>query len=348
MLGFLKRKLLNWLRLTDQPAIKIYNGFGDSKNVTVFGHVFALGPKPKKHYTSNVFTNTFALIRLFVVKTIPGIEVYVEVNGREVKTRSEKDGFFRIQWQVDEMPAAGWHAVTVRSRDSYEGQPIAEGHGHFHVPFTRYYTVISDIDDTFLVSHSSNMRKRLFVLLTENARSRQPFDGVVKHYRLLAHAGSKPEEPNPFFYVSSSEWNLYDYISEFSKEHELPRGIYLLSQIKKFSEAYKTGQNKHATKFMRIARIIEAYPQQKFILLGDDSQQDPVIYRSITEHFPGKIRAVYLRHVYRKNVQVAKDSIKAIQDAGISCCHFVHSRDAIEHSIREGIVTAEQTSMMEK
>ena len=52
---------------------------------------------------------------------------------------------------------------------------------------------------------------------------------MVKHYQALAHAGTVPHEPNPFFYVSSSEWNLYDYIREFAKKNEMPKGIYLVT-----------------------------------------------------------------------------------------------------------------------
>ncbi len=159
------------------------------------------------------------------------------------------------------MPAPGWHKVEVYLAEGvvkkYYG--TVKGEGEIYVPHIRQYAIISDIDDTFLISHSSNLRKRLFVLLTENAYSRKPFEGVVKHYQSLALAGTTTEETNPFFYVSSSEWNLYDYIKDFSKKNELPKGIYLLSQMKKLSQAWKTGQNRHGTKFARIVRILKRF-----------------------------------------------------------------------------------------
>jgi phosphatidate phosphatase APP1 len=178
----------------------------------------------------------------------------------------------------------------------------------------------------------------LYVLLTKNAHSRKPFEGVVQHYRLLSTAHASTESPNPFFYVSSSEWNLYDFIKEFTRKNELPEGVFLLSQIKRLSEVWKTGATKHSTKFMRIARIFEAYPTQRFVLLGDDSQQDPVIYAGIVNHFPGRVVSVYLRHVYKKNLTNVKEEIRKIQAAGVEVCHFEHSRDAIEHSFRVGLL----------
>jgi phosphatidate phosphatase APP1 len=212
-----------------------------------------------------------------------------------------------------------------------------KGHGEIYVPHVNQYAIISDIDDTFPISYSSNLRKRLYVLLTENAYTRQPFEGVVKHYQALAHAGTEPAEPNPFFYVSSSEWNLYDYIREFSKKNGLPKGIYLLSQLKRLSEAWKTGQNRHGAKFFKIIRILEAYPAQDFILLGDDSQQDPVIYASVVEHFREQVKAVYLRNVHRHNEKEVQKAIERIEAQGIPVCHFKHSADALEHSHRIGL-----------
>jgi phosphatidate phosphatase APP1 len=176
------------------------------------------------------------------------------------------------------------------------------------------------------------------VLLTKNAHSRKPFEGVVNHYQLLAKAYTENNNQNPFFYVSSSEWNLYDFIKEFCRKNAMPEGVFLLSQIKKLSEVWKTGATKHSTKFMRIARILEGYPKQKFVLLGDDSQQDPVIYARIVEHFPGRIVSVYLRHVYEKNLHNVKEEIRKIEAAGVHYCHFTNSKEAIEHSYKIGLI----------
>lgn len=165
-----------------------------------------------------------------------------------------------------------------------------------------------------------------------------PFEGVVEHYRLLAHAHTPKEEPNPFFYVSSSEWNLYDYILKFTVVRELPPGVFLLSPLKRFSELLKTGQNRHSGKFMRISRILKAFPKQKFILLGDSSQQDPYIYASIIDHFPGRIHAVYIRDVHHKNQSKVEEVLLNLESKGVTCCFFRHSYEAIIHSRNIGLI----------
>jgi phosphatidate phosphatase APP1 len=100
----------------------------------------------------------------------------------------------------------------------------------------------------------------------------------------------------------------------------------------------QTGQGKHSGKFTRIIRIIEAFPQMQFILMGDSSQRDPYIYASIVEHFPKQVYAVYIRDVYKKNSVRAKEIIARIESAGIPCCFFTHSSDAILHSQKIGLI----------
>jgi phosphatidate phosphatase APP1 len=183
------------------------------------------------------------------------------------------------------------------------------------------------------------------VLFTRNAWTRKPFEGVVKHYQLLAKGNTTPEAPNPFFFVSSSEWNLYDFLLEFSTRNGVPRGIFLLNVMKRFSQLLKTGQNNHQTKFTRIARILKTYAHQRFVLLGDSSQHDPYIYQDIVKHFPAQIKAVYIRDVYKKNQEKAREVLNKIESTGVSCCFFSHSHEAIEHSKRIGLI--QETELIE-
>ncbi len=325
------------MRLTNEPIIKVYNGFGNDQHMIVFGHVLSLSPLPRKKYRSNVLTNTFSLLRLFMVQPKSGARVRLLWNGEQHETHTEVDGFFRFEWKPGKM-SAGWHPLQVQLI-SASGEQFASGDGLVFFPHEYQYSYISDIDDTFLISHSSKLRKRLYVLFTKNAHSRKPFEGVVNHYKLLAQAGTLTEGlANPFFYVSSSEWNLYDYIRDFSIKNAMPQGVYLLSQIKRFREVFKTGQNRHATKFMRIARVFESYPNQRYILLGDDSQEDPNIYSAVAEHFPKKVHAVYLRKVDRHRESIALAAIKKLEALGIHCCYFKHSAEAILHSRMIGLV----------
>lgn len=328
--------LHNWLHINTEPTVKVYHGYGDADLVLVYGHVFKRSPLPKKTYRKNFISNTFSLIRLFMAKPYAGIRVQLQWHGQVAEAETDIDGFFKLEWKPVAPPASGWHQVTVKiAAGEHKG---TTGEGKILVPFTTQYAFVSDIDDTFLVSHSSKMGKRLYVLFTKNARTRKPFEGVVRHYQLLSISNAEEGMTNPFFYVSSSEWNLYEYIKEFCRNYQLPEGVYLLSQLKQWHQLLLSGQTKHKGKFMRIARLLKEFPHRKFILLGDDTQQDPFIYASLVEAFPGRILSVYLRHIRKSRKPVVEKLIDQMKQQNVAVCYFKHSDEAILHSQRTGLI----------
>jgi len=336
MFNALTQNLLRLLSIHAGPTLKVYDGYGDENNIVVYGHLLSLSPMPVKTYRRRWLVNALSLLRLFIVKPIANANVSLEWQGNTHRGVTEKDGFFKIEWTPAQKPESGWHTVTVRY--TVNDTTIAESTAAVFTPHDSQYAFISDIDDTFLVSHSATLRKRLYVLLTKNPESRKPFDGVVEHYRLLAKSHAHGDAPNPFFYVSSSEWNLYDYIRRFADKHELPRGVFLLNTIKRLSQFWKTGQGKHEGKFVRIVRILKSYPDHRYVLLGDDSQRDPFIYASVVEHFPQSVRAVYVRRIRKANEVKASEAVAQMEKAGVACCYFTHSSEAIAHSRSIGLI----------
>jgi phosphatidate phosphatase APP1 len=339
-LANITNKLLLWLRITRQPVVKVYDGYGDKDEVTVYGHVLSVSPLPRKRYRQNILLNLFGLIRLFIVIPKKNARVIIEWNGESHETQTGSDGMFTFAWKPVNPLTAGWHKTKV----SYISPPpksvtLAAGEGWIFIPHVAQYNFISDIDDTFLISHSSSLLKRLYVLFTKNARSRKPFEGVVNHYRLLAMSGSGEGMPNPFFYVSSSEWNLYDYIKEFCVKQGLPRGVFLLDRMKKLKDLLRTGQGKHAGKYVRISHILRSYPDHKYVLLGDNTQADPEIYHSVVRDFPGKIFAVYIRNISPAKDRRTRELIAGMESLGVKCCYFTHSAEAIRHSANTGLIT---------
>ncbi len=342
----LKGKLIHYfltvLRLTNQPVVKVYRGFGNDKQLTIFGHVFRRSALPRKQYRDSHLVNLLAVIRLFLVRPYPQASLRIRVGEQVVETQTDADGYFRVNLPINAPLSPGWHRVQAQlvSQTLTPETILAEGEGQVLIPDPTQLICISDIDDTFLISHSATIAKRLLVLLTENAHSRKPFDGVVAHYQLLAEANSGPTATNPFFYVSSSEWNLYDYILDFSRKNGLPDGVYLLSQLKRLAQVLKTGRGKHHTKFDRIAQIIETYPNLQFILLGDDSQQDPIIYESVVRQFPGRVRCVYIRQVHAEHKARTEGLMATIEANGVAVCYFAHSADARQHSLDIGLLAS--------
>ncbi len=316
--------------------IKVYHGYGHMHNLVLYGHVLKGKPRQRGRLRHSMFWNIIGLIRLFFVKPLPNVTVRLRWNEQTFETITEFDGFFKFEWVSEASVPAGWHPVTVTLASGEE--PTAQGHGNLFVPHSTQYAFISDIDDTVLVSHSASMFKRLRVLFTKNPHSRKAFDDVVRHYHLLSTAHTEPEVPNPFFYVSSSEWNLYDDLNEFFNHNGLPRGAFLLNEIKKWYQLFKTGKTKHQGKLIRVARIMDVFPKQRFVLLGDNSQSDPDIYAAVAQKYPHKIVAIYIRNIRSTKREYTQQVLNSIEDKAIHTCIFEDNEEAIGHSRAIGLV----------
>lgn len=302
----------------------------------VFGHVLDHAPQERHHYETGLWRNTAALLRLFLARPVPNAPVRLHFGTDWIDGQADDQGFFTFEWQKDRRLDEGWHDITVE----VTGGPAAGtwGHGKLYHPFPTKRAYVSDIDDTFLVSYSADLLRRLRELFTRNPRTRQPFEGVVAHYQALAVGNATEAAPNPFFYVSSSEWNLYDYIKEFCRFHGLPEGVFLLSALKRLSSFWKTGQGTHSQKYDRIARIFRKYPHMQFGLLGDDTQQDPDIYARLVADFPGQVLVLYLRRRVPDHAPRVETCVRQIEQAGVPVCYFEHSDEALRHSRHLGLV----------
>jgi len=318
-------------------TIKIYHGYGHKDNLTVFGHVFKKKIVIRNNHTNNFLINSLHLIKLFFIKPLPEVDVQLQWEDQRLFSKTNSSGFFCFEWKSNNTIEAGWHSVIVNLLDE-NGKISRTGEGKIFVPHSTQYAFISDIDDTVLISYSGKTFKKLVELFTKHPRKRKAFDEVVKFYQLLSLAHTEPDMANPFFYVSSSEWNLYDDLKEFFRHNNLPEGVFLLNDIKNWYQLFKTGNTKHQGKLIRIERILNTFPKQKFIILGDNSQKDPEIYLSIANKYPDSITAIYIRNLDSATKSFTEKIMLSIQNNRIQTLIYNHSGEAILHAKETGLI----------
>jgi phosphatidate phosphatase APP1 len=136
------------------------------------------------------------------------------------------------------------------------------------------------------------------IVLLNSAQTRVPFPGVAAFYHALRN-GMPGAGPNPIFYVSNSPWNLYDLLDEFIEIHRFPAGPLLLQAWGR-SRALLAGTSLPKLKLDRVRLLFDLYPDLPFILIGDSGERDPEIYRDVARAYPGRVRAVYIRHVHNR------------------------------------------------
>ncbi len=318
-------------------SVKVYHGYGHAHNLVVYGHVFKRRAKTRQVYSNNLFVNIIHLLKLFILKPYAFVEVRLRFSDQTIYNKTERDGFFKFEWKAQRDVPAGWHKVKVEAIDQH-GSILNSAEGKVYVPHITQYAFISDVDDTVMVSHSATIGRRLRELFIKNPHTRKTFSHTADHSQQLALSHTEANQPNPFFYVSSSEWNLYDYLVETFRFNELPEGAFLLNTLKRWKDLIKTGKTGHEGKLLRVMRILDTFPNQKFIFFGDNSQQDPEIYSSIVEKYPQNIEAVYIRNIRPQNASETNELLKKVKDKGVEACLFNDSAEAIEHSRSIGLI----------
>lgn len=118
----------------------------------------------------------------------------------------------------------------------------------------------------------------------------------------------------------------------------MPDGAFLLNTLKRWKDLVRTGKTGHEGKLLRVMRILDAFPNQKFVFFGDNSQHDPEIYSTIVEKYPKNIEAVYIRNIRPEKEIETRELLKKIEDKGVRACLFINSEEAIEHSKSIGLI----------
>ena len=320
-----------------EPILRLYRGYANEEELIVMGHVFKPTKTEDYAFEKKKFRNASSIIRLYRIKTQPNADVYLKHNNNTIHTKTLDDGHFKFCLPVDPNCGHGWIDYEVSIIYNQKTITVKES---FIRPQTGNLGIISDIDDTFLVSHTKNPLRKIYVLLFRNVNSRKVFEDVVAHYQALSSSGrANKKEQNAFFYVSSSEWNLYRFIIKFTDIHKLPKAVLLLKDIKtSLTNFFWSGRGNHNHKFEKIKHILEFYPNLKYVLLGDDSQEDPFLYEAICKIFPVNVIAVYIRKTGVKEKDHVSIVMKNLESLNVATCYFTHSREAIAHSKSIGLI----------
>jgi len=276
--------------------------------------------------------NLLAAVRRYSGSSVPDIKVKAYLGGQEVMMVSDGegivDGYFRCRSTGENEHI---HFSFVKEDDvEFQSADVK-------FPVSRYEAdhplgIISDIDDTILVSKATQIGEKLWLSISKNAYTRRPFPGISKFYQGLTNHGE-----NPVFYVSSSDWNLNELIKDFLKFREIPKGPLLLQDLHvNLRNIWKSGGGSHAHKGEKIRFIFDLYPQMKFILIGDSGQHDPELYAEAIKEYPGRVKAVYIRLIKQMD-----DERKYLLDRysdQITIAYVKNTDEAIDHAEKHGFL----------
>ena len=324
----------------DRPyEIAPYRGYGTPSRVLVHGRVIESRKIAPPTDSDTLWRNLLNTYKRIDSDPLPRARVHVKVGGVERELVADDEGFFR-EWIELASPLAsrdGWHDAELALRAPRDGHPEARASAPIRLPVgTETFGVISDLDDTVIQSRITSFLQAVRTVMLGNARTRLPFPGVAAFYRALEQGGDGTRM-NPIFYVSSSPWNIHDLIAEFMDVQGIPRGSISLRDWDIVLSAL-TSSHLGTFKEPVIRDILDLYPSLPFIMIGDNSQKDPEIYRTLLERYPGRILAIYIRNVDANPERSASVQAlaKEVISAGSTLVLADDTHAAAEHAAEQG------------
>ncbi|MXO75357.1 DUF2183 domain-containing protein [Altererythrobacter aerius] len=255
------------------------------------------------------------MLAQFASREVPGLLVRLELKGPagltvDHRAVTDDEGYVRFDvtllpdWPLPEHPA--WETVCLHWLTS-EGPQCIEGYVLAPGRITRL-AVVSDIDDTImetgitggLQSVARNWKRVLAELPDERITvpSADVFYSALGGGAVLAEPHgvgvSYTATHRPFFYISSSPWNLFAYLLAFIQSRGLPLGPMLLRDWG-FNRATLGSASHGGHKRVAIDKLMTFYPDMRFALIGDDTQGDLPAYAETVTSLPGRVEAVFIR-----------------------------------------------------
>jgi phosphatidate phosphatase APP1 len=226
--------------------------------------------------------NFWHLVMRFFTREVPGATI--RACDTTISAVSDEEGYFTLL--LPGRPTGrGWTEIVaeIEARpDGRTGLPVSVTSPN------ATFGIISDIDDTVMHTGAYSLALNLWTTLTGNSLTREIFPDAVALMERL-HDGR-----NPVFYVSSSPWNLHDFLEQVFHRAGLVRGPLFLRDLGIAKDQLVT--NSHGShKGSAIDTIFSANPELPFVLIGDTGQHDAEVYLRAAKRHPGRVRRIILR-----------------------------------------------------
>ncbi|MBR4399515.1 MAG: DUF2183 domain-containing protein [Aeriscardovia sp.] len=155
--------------------------------------------------------------------------------------------------------------------------------------------VISDIDDTILVTDVPDPFQAVYNMLFLDPSKRRAVSDMARFYNALSQElGGQA----PFFYLSTSPWNVEPMLRYFLTNNNFPRGPLLLRDFDPRPKTFIPNGVEHKLEFC--SQLMDDFPHMNFILIGDNGQKDPFTYARVARENPGRVVAIGIRQLQPK------------------------------------------------
>jgi len=270
-------------------SIVLYPAYVSSGTAALEGRVIAREDTRAPAAEDSSWTNLRRNLGFLINRERENVPVIVSLADRRWDGTTDEEGYFRIELGELSLLEPGWHRINGEITGS------STETGLLVLSPTNVLGLISDLDDTILVSEVNTTRRMLGNSLLRNPLQRQAVLGTATLYRQFAARNPDPGAA-PIFYLSASPRQLHFSIETFLNHNDFPPGILITKRVSN-DETSEPLFDQMAYKKVRIEEILTRLPHVRFTLFGDDGERDPEIYEEVRRLHPERVDAIWIRRV---------------------------------------------------
>lgn len=280
-----------------------YTGYGNAEHIRVLGRVVLRPDKPKTplgHYADRFLDRRGW--RNFFSAPVALSTATVTVKDDTMTVTTDRSGYVDVAVKVDDLEP-GWLSVTLSTE---QAKPVE---APIQVIDDRVkFGIISDIDDTILSTFLPRLFLAAWNTFVRTEGNRQAVPGMARLYQKLLAANPGA----PIVYVSTGAWNTLPFLNRFMARHGYPKGPLLLTDWGPTHTSFFRSGREHKRYALR--ELARDFPQIKWLLVGDNGQHDPALYREFADLQPTKVRAIAIRKLSSAEQVLAHGTTVSMHD----------------------------------
>lgn len=276
-------ELANW-----HPTVVAYGGYGSQERARVQGRVLMGTRSDQRNWLGEKRG-----WRQYFDAQVPGQPVLVRLGEAHTVAEADRGGYVDVVLERHGL-TPGWHTAQIQvlhRHDLAAGRSPVRASRPVLAPVRiigpdEQFGVITDVDDTIMVTMVPQRLQALRYVLLEHSSQRRAVPGMAPFLHELSQGA-------PVIYLSNGAWNVAPTLRRFLHRAGFPSGSLQLRPWGISRQGFPLGgfDNK-VTQFKRVAEIL---PHLHWALVGDDGERDPRIYQHLAQTYPGTIRAIFLR-----------------------------------------------------
>ncbi len=274
--------------------LHIYEAYGNASRVIIEGRMLHERTPAPATPKDSIFKNFYQKTKEFFNDEIKDSIVYATLDGKSYQSKSDDEGYFHFDIQPETTLTEGYHDISLQIKDNPTKEQVK-----VPIMIAPAKGIISDFDDTIVISDVTKKWKLIYNILAKNYTQRTLIPTMKDRFVDIL-SQNPPKYPTPLFILTGSPTQLFGAMEQFLNFHHFPSYQLIAKQMHGAKSDPLLDQ--FAYKSAQIERLITLFPKMTWTLFGDSGEKDEEVYQTIAKKYPTHIDAIYIRDVTTQKI----------------------------------------------